>query len=92
MELSMKDQKALVNTILASILALGTITAHSHPSTDANSEKCFGIAKAGKNDCSSTSCAGSSKIDKQGDTFLLLPKGSCEKIVGGSLTPVKEQK
>lgn len=88
----MTDQKVLINTILASILALNTINANAHPSTDSNSEKCYGVSKAGKNDCSSTSCAGSAKVDKQGDTFLLLPKGTCEKIVGGSLTPIKENK
>ena len=51
-------------------------------------EKCFGIAKAGSNDCqtATNSCAGSSTKDSQYDAFLLLPKGYCEKIVGGRLT------
>ena len=50
-------------------------------------EKCFGVAKAGKNDCQTThsSCAGTSKTDGQKDAWVSVPKGACEKIVGGSL-------
>lgn len=54
-------------------------------------EKCYGVAKAGKNDCqtANSACAGTSKQDTQKDAFVYLPKGSCEKIVGGSLKPGK---
>jgi len=54
-------------------------------------EKCFGIAKAGKNDCQTdhSSCAGTSKMDGQKDAWISVPKGACEKIVGGSLTSAK---
>ncbi|MBV8801741.1 MAG: DUF2282 domain-containing protein, partial [Gammaproteobacteria bacterium] len=57
-------------------------------------EKCYGIVKAGLNDCATAtqSCAGSSTKDQQQDAFLFLPKGACEKIVGGSLTPKPEKK
>ena len=53
-------------------------------------EKCFGVAKAGKNDCAAgkgTSCAGSSKVDGQKDAWMYVAKGTCEKLVGGSLEP-----
>ncbi|KTD21176.1 DUF2282 domain-containing protein [Legionella londiniensis] len=52
-------------------------------------EKCYGIAKAGMNDCgtATTSCAATSKIDGQGDAWIYLPEGTCKKIVGGSLEP-----
>jgi uncharacterized membrane protein len=51
-------------------------------------EKYYGIVKAGKNDCqtSTHACAGTAKKDGQKDAWIYLPKGSCEKIVGGSLT------
>ncbi len=54
-------------------------------------EKCFGIAKAGKNDCqtATSSCAGTSRKDAQTDAWLSVPKGVCAKIAGGSLTSVK---
>jgi len=54
-------------------------------------EKCFGIAKAGKNDCqtATSSCAGTSKKDHEASAWLSVPKGTCEKIAGGSLTAAK---
>lgn len=45
-------------------------------------EKCFGVALKGKNDCKAgagTSCAGTSKIDHQGNAWSFVPKGSCHK-------------
>ncbi|MBT3047082.1 MAG: DUF2282 domain-containing protein [gamma proteobacterium symbiont of Ctena orbiculata] len=56
----------------------------------ADTEKCYGVAKAGKNDCAAgpgTSCAGTSTTDAQGNAWMLVLKGTCEKIVGGSLDP-----
>ena len=59
-------------------------------------EKCYGVAKAGQNDCAAgpgTSCAGTSTRDYQGDAWKLVAKGSCEKTATpkgkGSLKPVK---
>lgn len=59
-------------------------------------EKCYGVAKAGKNDCAAgpgTSCAGTSTRDYQGDAWKLVPKGSCEKTAtpkgNGALKPIK---
>lgn len=89
----MKAKNKMIKSALASIAALTSINsilvtdAIAAPATD-NTEKCYGIAKKGMNDCQTTtqSCAGSSVQDKQSDAFLLLPKGSCDKIVGGNLT------
>ena len=57
-------------------------------------EKCYGIVKAGLNDCQTAnqSCAGSAVKDNQGDAFLFLPKGLCEKIVNGSLKAKTDSK
>ena len=54
-------------------------------------EKCFGIAKAGKNDCqtANSSCAGTSKRDRQGDAWIYVPKGTCDRVVDGSLQAKK---
>jgi uncharacterized membrane protein len=51
-------------------------------------EKCYGVAKAGKNDCqtANSSCAGTSKKDAQTDAWISVPKGVCEKLVGGKLS------
>ena len=53
-------------------------------------EKCYGIAKAGKNDCASTgnnSCGGSSKLSSDPKAWIYVPAGYCDRIVGGSLQP-----
>ncbi|MBO6527781.1 DUF2282 domain-containing protein [Erythrobacter sp.] len=59
-------------------------------------EKCYGVAKAGENDCAAgpgTTCAGTSTRDYQGNAWKLVPKGTCEKISTpkgkGSLTAIK---
>ena len=53
-----------------------------------STEKCYGVSRAGKNDCQTrySSCAATAKKDSQRDAWLSVPKGTCEKIVGGSLT------
>jgi uncharacterized membrane protein len=60
--------------------ALGmAATAQSATAAD-EKEKCFGVAKASENDCAAgegTTCAGTSKIDYQGNAWKLVPKGSC---------------
>ena len=68
----------------------------------ADKEKCFGVALKGKNDCKAgagTTCAGTSKIDHQGNAWSLVPKGTCEKTVSktsptgyGQLAEFKEKK
>ena len=49
-------------------------------------EKCYGVAKAGMNDCKSGKhgCKGKAKKDGEKDSFLMVPKGTCDKIAGGS--------
>jgi uncharacterized membrane protein len=86
----MKSTKTVVNSALASVLALGLMgTSEGVLAKDVKFEKCFGVAKAGKNDCqtANSACAGTSKTDGQKDAWLFVPKGSCEKLVGGSLKP-----
>jgi len=60
------------------------------PAPSFKAEKCYGIAKAGKNDCASTgnnSCGGTSKINSDPKAWIYVPEGYCERIVGGSKTP-----
>jgi uncharacterized membrane protein len=53
----------------------------------AEQERCYGIAKAGKNDCatSSSGCSGSAKQDNLKDAWIYVPKGTCQKVAGGML-------
>ena len=72
-------------TAMAVALALGTaFAAVSMPAAAQNAvtEKCFGVALKGKNDCAAgagTTCAGTSKVDYQGNAWKTVPKGTCEK-------------
>ena len=54
-----------------------------------DTEQCFGIAKADKNDCKAGAhdCAGKSTVDADPQSFVLVPVGTCEKIAGGKLKP-----
>jgi uncharacterized membrane protein len=49
------------------------------------SEKCYGVNKAGANDCQtmSNSCAGTARRDRQPDAWIYVPEGVCAKLAGG---------
>jgi uncharacterized membrane protein len=81
----MKTKTALISTAVASLLALGAIST-SQAADEQATEKCYGIAKAGKNDCAANghACAGQSKSNGDKKEWLKVPAGTCEKIVGGS--------
>lgn len=51
-------------------------------------EPCFGVARAGKNDCRTSAhvCAGWSRQDRDSAAFIYLPQGTCDKLVGGRTT------
>lgn len=85
----MSHTKAIVTAALSSLLAIGTLSASAQANAAEKPEKCYGVVKAGKNDCqtSSSSCAGTTKQDGQADAWIYLPQGTCDKIVGGSLSP-----
>lgn len=88
----------LTKTLKPAILASGAIAmAMTMVSMDASAgdgdkakkkEKCYGIVAKGQNDCASAShsCAGQAKMDAVADEWIYLPKGHCERIVGGKLT------
>lgn len=73
---------------VGSLLALGQGPAYAG---DKAKEKCYGVAKAGKNDCAANnhSCAGQSKVDNDPSEWKYVPQGECEKM-GGSLKPAKK--
>lgn len=81
--------KAVTVSAAAFLMAVGA--ASPVALAQAEMEKCYGVAVAGKNDCATatSSCAGTSKTDRQADAFIAVPKGTCAKISGGSLEPKK---
>ncbi|HCY64411.1 MAG TPA: hypothetical protein DHV59_16610 [Oxalobacteraceae bacterium] len=95
-------------TAAALAMAIGAaLTVSAAPSIAAAdkadaTEKCYGVALKGKNDCKAgagTTCAGTSKIDYQGNAWSMVPSGTCEKTASktsptgyGQLKEFKEKK
>jgi uncharacterized membrane protein len=75
--------------IVASALAAALSMSAANVAQAQETEQCFGIAKAGKNDCKAGAhdCAGKSTADSDPQSFVLVPVGTCEKIAGGSMKP-----
>ena len=89
------DKQLFIRSALASVLAIGAISAaHAGPAAaDPSKDKCFGVAKAGQNDCAtatgSHSCAGQTKVDNAADDWKYVAKGTCEKMGGKTAEPKK---
>ena len=84
-------QETIIRTALASLFALGaTGSLLTHAADPKGMEQCFGVAKAGKNDCSTAktphSCAGEAKVDNDPNDFKNVKTGTCIKM-GGKLKP-----
>lgn len=83
--------------MVAGALAVVGAAATPDVAQAAGKEKCYGVAKAGQNDCKAgpgTTCAGTSTVDYQGNAWKLVPKGTCETMMTpagkkGSLTEMK---
>ena len=80
------NQRLIVSSALASVLALGLIGQVVAQEKSKEKEKCFGIAKAGQNDCAnlsgSHSCAGQSKLDNDAGEWKYVAKGTCKSLNG----------
>lgn len=94
----METRSLAVAAFTLAALASGVANAQDKKSADNKPamEKCYGVATAGKNDCAAgpgTTCAGTSKVDYQGNAWKNVPAGTCTTIKTpkgtGSLTPIK---
>lgn len=92
------QKSALVASALAAAVTLGltgTAQAQQHPPSGGK-EKCYGIAKAGQNDCANLSgthsCAGQSKVDMGKDEWKYVAKGTCKSMNGMTADEAKKAK
>jgi uncharacterized membrane protein len=80
------NQRLIVSSALASVLAIGLMGPASAMGDDKGKEKCYGIAKAGQNDCGNLagthSCAGSAKVDMDPGEWKYVAKGTCKDMKG----------
>ena len=84
------EHEAIIRNALMGLVALGVAGATTAQAQSTPKEKCYGVSKAGQNECASgkNSCAGTSKKDNDPTAWKLVAKGSCEKM-GGKLAPPK---
>jgi uncharacterized membrane protein len=90
------NTKFAAAALVGSFAAALAITSTPATAQKADQEKCYGVSLAGKNDCAAgpgTTCAGTSKVDYQGNAWKLVPKGTCAAMKTpkgmGSLQPIK---
>ncbi len=82
----MSNRLLIASALAAAVVAPSLAFAGPAPTPTFTAEKCYGLAKAGQNDCASTgnhSCAGLSKVDADPASWVYVPAGYCDRIVGG---------
>ncbi len=85
----------LIASAVAATVSLPIVAALAGPvaaPTGFQAEKCYGVVAAGKNDCAATgghSCGGEARVNNDPASWIYVPAGTCQKIVGASLTPKK---
>lgn len=88
----MNQRRLVISSALASALALGLVA----PAAAQAKDKCYGIAKAGQNDCAnlsgSHSCAGQSKVDNDPGEWKYVAKGTCKEMKGMTADEAKMAK
>lgn len=90
------NTKLTIAALAGSFAAALAIAATPATAQNADKEKCYGVSMAGKNDCAAgpgTTCAGTSKVDYQGNAWSYVAKGTCVSMKTpkgmGSLAPIK---
>jgi uncharacterized membrane protein len=94
----MQNKRSVITAALAA-LSTGVVLAPTLSQAAGNvvcaeQERCYGVAKAGKNDCATSvsACSGTAKQDNLKDAWIYVPKGTCQKVAGSSLTPPEVKK
>ncbi len=89
----MSKRDSILRLAISGVLALsGVAAATSAVAADDGKEQCAGIIKAGKNDCATSmnACHGHATADSSPEAWIYVPKGTCERLVGGHIVHVKE--
>jgi uncharacterized membrane protein len=92
----MNRQSLVVAAALAALVSGAALAQDKSAEMKGEKEKCYGVSQAGKNDCAAgpgTTCAGTSKVDYDGNAWKYVAKGTCTTIKtpkgNGSLKPIK---
>jgi uncharacterized membrane protein len=94
----MQNTRYVITAAIAALTSGGILASTTAQAAGAvvcaEQERCYGVAKAGKNDCatSSSGCSGSAKQDNLKDAWIYVPKGTCQKVAGGTLAQPETKK
>ena len=82
----MTSKRKLLLAAASTAFALGSL-ATVNTAAAQEMEKCYGVVKAGKNDCAGPghSCQGQASSDSDPNEFILVPAGTCERLTGGEV-------
>ena len=85
MEVKTMKSKTIMNTAVIASLAMGLTAASSTAIAASKMEKCYGVVKKGMNDCGTKvhACAGQATENGSEKEWLLVPEGTCKKLVNG---------
>ena len=90
----MKINSSMLALAMTGLVTLGAAQVIAADAAMDDSEKCYGVAKAGANDCATAdgvhSCAGQSKLDNDANDWKYVAKGTCDKLGGKTSAPVKQ--
>ena len=90
------NQRTFIATTAIALLSTLLVTGTSVAQTAGAKEKCYGIAKAGQNDCAnlsgSHSCQGQSKLDMDKGEWKYVAKGECKTMNGMTADEAKMKK
>lgn len=86
----MKTRQIFSTAAIAALMMAAVSAAQAEEATKL--EKCFGVVKAGKNDCATAlhSCAGQSAKDGDPSEWAYVPSGLCNKLVGATPEPAQD--
>ena len=87
------NSQTMIKSALLGLVALGAVAGSAGAADPASKEKCYGISKAGQNDCANNAgthaCSGQSKVDNDPQDWKYVAAGSCTKLGGKSAPPAK---
>ena len=85
----MSPNDKILHAAFAGLLAIGLAQSAGAQDDKGDKEKCYGVAKAGQNDCGTAqhTCAGKAKKDNAADEWKYVAKGTCEKLGGKTKAP-----
>ena len=83
----MKFNKSVISIVLTALVSTTLLFSSAATAGKPGMEKCLGVSKAGMNDCGTAkhACAGQAKVDNDPEEWVYVPKGTCEKMAGGTV-------